>query len=98
MSNIVKWALLVAGAVAIIGMIMALPFASYLNTTELGVAIGNIADICGGAFYNARGLLNLFLLPFGRTVLTGLIAYLFTSWIVKLGIKITVWIYHFIFK
>lgn len=98
MGEFVKWGLLVAGAVALIALIVALPFMEFLNVGELSNQIGVVVTYCGSFFANARGLINIFLAPFGRTVLSGLIGYFMTKWIIKLGIKITAWIYHFIFK
>lgn len=98
MSDIAKWGLLIAGALALIALILALPFAEYLNTTELTTAITNVVIVAGNAFGTVRGILNNFFLPFGRNVLSGLLIYMFTKWILTIGIKITAWIYHFIFK
>lgn len=97
-SDIAKWALLVAGALALIGLILALPFAEFLNVGELSTAISNVVSVAGSSFGTVRGLLNNFLLPFGRDVLSGLLVYFFCKWIITIGIKITAWIYHFIFK
>lgn len=98
MSDIAKWALLIAGAVALIALVLALPFMDFLDTGELSSAIGDIVSVAGGAFGTVRGLLNNLLSPFGRTCLSGLLVYFFTKWIVTAGIKVTTWIYHFIFK
>lgn len=98
MGEFVKWGLLVAGAVALIALVVSLPFMEFLNIGELSTQIGVVVSNCGSFFANARGLINMFLAPFGRTVLSGLIGYFMTKWILKLGIKITAWIYHFIFK
>lgn len=98
MSDIVKWGLLVAGAVAIIALIVALPFAGFLDTAELAEGITNIVNIAGGAFGAGRKLINNFLLPFGRDVLSGILLYIFAKWIITIGIKTVTWIYHFIFK
>lgn len=98
MSNIAKWALLIAGAIALIALVMTLPFASFLNTGDVADTVNQIVGICGNAFSSARGLINNFLLPQGRTILSGIIVYLFAKWVIISGIKITTWIYHFIFK
>lgn len=98
MSDIAKWALLIAGAVALIALIVALPFVKFIDLGEFGNAINNIVTVVGSAFQNARGLLNNFLTPFGRGMVTGILVYLFGKWAITIGIKITAWIYHFIFK
>lgn len=98
MSDVVKWALLVAGAVVLVGLILALPFVDFINFSEFSVALTNIVNIAGGAFKFARGLLNNFFLPFGRSVVTGLMVWLIGKWAIMTAIKIAAWIYHFVFK
>ncbi len=98
MSNIAKWGLLIAGAIALIALIVALPFVQFIDFGEFGVLINNIVTVVGGAFTKARGLINCFLTPFGRGLLSGILVYLFGKWAITIGIKITAWIYHFIFK
>ncbi len=98
MSDVVKWALLAAAAVALIALIVALPVAEFVNPTEFGNMIGRLVTLVGDFFQDARGLINNFLTPFGRTVLTGLLAWLFGKMFITLAIKIGAWIYHFIFR
>lgn len=98
MSDIAKWALLVAGIVALIALIVALPFVDFINLGEFEDALGNVVDIAGDAFRFGRGLINNFFLPFGRTVITGLLVWLFGKWAITIAIKIVAWAYHFIFK
>lgn len=98
MSDVAKWALLVAGALILIGLIMALPFVEFINLGEFSAAISNVVNIAGNAFQFGRGLINNFLLPFGRTVVTGLMYWLIGKWAITIAIKITAWVYHFIFK
>lgn len=98
MSDAIKWALLVAGAVVIIGLIVALPFMDFMNVGEFAELIQGLVNIAGNGFVFARGLINNFLTPFGRTALTGLMVWLFGKWAIMIAIKISVWAYHFIFK
>lgn len=98
MSDAIKWALLVAGAVVIIGLIVALPFMDFMNVGEFAELIQGLVNIAGNGFVFARGLINNFLTPFGRTALTGLLVWLFGKWAIMIAIKISVWAYHFIFK
>lgn len=98
MSDIAKWALLVAGALVLIGLILALPFVEFINLDEFSAILANITSIAGDAFRFGRGLINLFLLPFGRSVLSGLMIWLIGKWAIMISIKIGSWIYHFIFK
>lgn len=98
MSDIVKWGLLAAGAIALIALIVALPFVEFIDVGELGSLITRLVEIVGDALTSARGLLNNFLTPFGRKVLTGIMLYLLAKWVITLSIKIVAWVYHFIFK
>lgn len=98
MSDIAKWALLVAGAVALLALIVALPFVEFINVDEFGAALTSIVAIAGDAFRFGRGLINNFLTPFGRSVFSGLLLWLLGKWVMPTTIKIGVWVYHYIFK
>lgn len=98
MSDIAKWALLAAAAVLLIGMIAALPFVEFIDFGQFSAALANITTVAGSAFRFGRGLINNFLLPFGRTVATGLFIWLVGKWALMIAIKIVAWAYHFIFK
>lgn len=98
MSDVVKWGLLTAGLIALIGLVMALPFVQFIDLGQFGVAINNIVSVAGGALQSARGLLNCFLLPFGRTLLSGIMVWLFGKWAISVAIKIVAWVYHFVFR
>ena len=98
MSDVVKWALLGAGVVLLIGLVTALPFVEFINFGEFGAAISNIIRVAGGLLSSARGLINCFLLPFGRNVLTGLLVWLFGKWAIMISIKTVSWVYHFVFR
>ena len=98
MSDVAKWTLLVAGAVALIALIIALPFVKFIDVGEFASILSQIVDIAGSGFLFGRGLLNNFLTPFGRKVLTGLIYWLFGKWILPITIKIGAWIYHWVLK
>lgn len=98
MSNAVKWALLAAAAVAAIALIVALPFTQFANAGQLSSMLTRLVELVGGAFASARGLVNNFLTPFGRTVLTGLLYYLFGKFFITIAIRVSAWVYHFIFR
>lgn len=98
MGDAVKWAMLGVAAVALIALIMALPFVQFANAGELGSAIQNIVAICEDAFTFGRGLINNFLTPFGRTIVSGLIVWLLAKWALMIAIKTAAWTYHFVFK
>lgn len=98
MSNAIKWGLLAAGAVVLIGLVFALPFVDFINVEEFANQISVIINNCGEFLQSARGLINCFLPSFGRVILTGLIGWLFGKWALMIAIKIVTWAYHFVFK
>ncbi len=98
MSDIAKWALLAAGAVALIALIVALPFVQFIDLGEFTSSLNTVVAYAGDALLMARKLINNFLSPFGRTVLSGILIWLFGKTFMVLGIKIAAWVYHFIFK
>ena len=98
MSDAVKWALLAAAAVLIIGMIVALPFVEFIDLQSFSESLTTITSIAGDAFYDARCLINNFLSSVGRRILSGILIWLFGKWAIKVGINVVVWVYHFIFK
>lgn len=98
MSDIVKWGLLTAGLVALIALVMALPFVGFIDLDQFSSALGTVVYVAGNSFKSARGLINCLLLPFGRTLLSGIMAWLVGKWAISIGIKITAWVYHFIFR
>lgn len=100
MSDIAKWAILVAGFLAAIVAICTLPFVSFLPS-----GIADTVDYLSGAVEivkpyasNARGLINLFLFPFARNMLSGCLLYLMFKRLMTLSVKISAWAFHFIFK
>lgn len=98
MSNAVKWALLAAGAVALIALIVVLPFTGFINVDEFSSLLVQLATLAKSGLSFGRGVVNNFLTPFGRTVFTGLLYYLFGKWAITVGIKIVTWVYHFVFR
>lgn len=98
MGDAVKWGLLTAGIVVLIALIVVLPFNDFINVGEFGDTINTILYVCGSTLGNARGLINCFLTPFGRTLVTGMLIWFFGKWAIMIGIKITTWVYHFVFK
>lgn len=98
MGDAIKWGLLGTAIVVLIGLIVVLPFNNFINVGEFGATITTIVTVCGTAFQSARGLINSFLTPFGRTLVTGMLLWFFGKWAVMVAIKIVAWVYHFIFK
>lgn len=98
MADIAKWALLVAGLIAIVALILALPIFDALNIDELTRAIAGISSISSTYLQAARGLINYFLTPVGRTILTVVIGYEMLKFLLKWGVQIVSLVYHWIFK
>lgn len=98
MGDAIKWGLLVAGIVVIIGLIMALPFVEFIDLASFTSALSTFTSIVGKYFGQARGLINNFLSPVGRSILSGLLIWFIGKWAIKVSINIVVWVYHFIFK
>lgn len=98
MSDIVKWGLLVTGAVIVIGLIVAMPLTEYIDIPVFTSAITVIVNICGDGFRFARGAINNLLSPWARSAVTGLAVYIIGKRFLTLSLKIIIWIYHFIFK
>lgn len=100
MSNAVKWALLAAAFLAVIVVIMTFPFVQYISPSiaEIGTYVEPFVKIVGKYTTTARGLINIFLLPYARGLLSGCFMYLIFKKIMTMTVKITAWIYHFIFK
>lgn len=98
MSDVAKWAILGALIVTLIIMILTLPFGQYLNVETLKQSFTVIVNYSSSYLYSARAIINIFLPPVGRQMLSGLMLYLFFSWVIKLSIKIIAWVTHFIFK
>lgn len=98
MGDAIKWALLGTAIVVLIALIVVLPFNDFINVNEFSDTITVIVSVCGNTFQSARGLINCFLTPFGRTLVTGMLGWFFGKWAIMVGVKIVAWVYHFIFK
>lgn len=98
MGDAIKWALLGTAIVVLIALVVVLPFNNFINVDEFADTITTIVTVCGSAFQSARGLINCFLTPFGRTLVTGMLVWFFGKWAIMVGVKIVAWVYHFIFK
>lgn len=98
MSDAAKWAILAASIVVILGLILALPFMQGIDFSALTSAVNTVVSVVGTGFITARGMVNMFLSPFGRTLLTGIIGYLFLKPIILLAPKLIAWADHYIFK
>lgn len=96
MSNIVKWGILTAGLIAIVAVCST--FGLLDGVTSIGGLINQLVSLLGSGLQFGRGLINNFLTPSGRVLLTGLLMFIFFKWVVTMGVKITTTVYHFIFR
>jgi hypothetical protein len=96
-SDVVKWALLVAGALIVIAAIV-IPLSGAIDLSALSTALGNLTTQLSSYLYFGRCLLNNFLLPAARPLASVVIVFEFTKWFVLLGVRIVSAIYHWIFK
>jgi hypothetical protein len=98
MGDAIKWGLLATAIIVLIALVVALPFTNFIDVGEFTNGLTTIVNVCGNAFTSARGLINSFLTPFGRNLVTGMLIWFFGKWAITITIKITAWVYHFIFK
>ena len=98
MSDVAKWALLVAGFIAILALILVLDPFQYIDNSVLGNAIDTLIELASDGFMFGRGLINNLLSPWARTALSGLMFWLIGKEFITWTIKISVWVYHYIFK
>ena len=98
MADIAKWALLVAGLIAIIALIVALPIFDILNISELTNAVTGIVQITSNALIAARGIINMFLTPVGRSILSVVIGYVCLRFSYRWGVQLVSFAYKWIFK
>lgn len=98
MSNIAKWAILAGSIVALIALIVALPFTNFINVSEFTSSINGVVTLCGKYFKFGRGLINNFFSTFGRNCINGLLVYWFAKFFITLSIKLVAWVQHFIFR
>lgn len=97
MSDVVKWALLVAGALLVIAAIV-IPLSGAIDFSVLTTSLGNLTSTLSTYILFGRKLLNNFLLPPARPLASVVIVFEFTKWFVLLGVRIVSAIYHWIFK
>lgn len=98
MSDAVKWALLVAGAIIIIGLVVDLAVVDFIDVDIFGSAISSIISVVGEGFNFGRGIINNLLSPWARSALSVLLYWIIGKEFILWTIKVSVWVYHFIFK
>lgn len=98
MSDVVKWTLLLGGAIVFIGLIIVLDPIQFIDENVFGNAITTIINIAGEAFNFGRGIINNLLSPWAREALSGLIYWIIGKELILWGMKVSVWAYHYLFK
>lgn len=100
MSDFIKWGLLAVLIVAAIVTVIASPpvQAVLSGSSDIGTQLTTIITTCGTYISFGRCIINNFLSPVARGVLTGLIAYLFLKPIILFGYKSITMFIKFIYK
>ncbi|MBQ8551665.1 MAG: hypothetical protein IJ428_02495 [Clostridia bacterium] len=98
MSDLAKWGILIAVAVAVIALIVALPVTGMIDLSALTEGISQIAAITGYYLTQARGFLNNFVPPGYEWMLTASISWAILSRFLTWVINITSQAAHYIFK
>lgn len=98
MSDIAKWALLGAGIIAVLLIILAFPIFGVIDASEFSSMMGSFVTSASSFLRFGRGLFNNFLTPYGRTLLTVILSWFLLKPFVMLGAKTTVMVYKWIFK
>ena len=98
MSDVAKWALLIAGILVIIGLILALDINTLIDFAVFNEAIDTIVEYLEDGFKFGRGVINNLLSPWARSALSGLLVWIIGKEFIIWTIKISVWAYHYIFK
>lgn len=97
MSDIAKWAILVAGMLTIIGMavLLLVTVGEFQIASTVAGAINSCVYYVGNLFIAAKGVLNHFANPYLWNFLLWTV---FTYPIAKFSIRVTSFIYKWIFK
>lgn len=98
MSDAIKWGLLVAGIIAIIALVVAFGFGNYIDSQVIVDGCNILVKYAGSAFKSARGLINNFFFPIVYPAVGFVIWWLIVKPLATATIKLTVSIYHYIFK
>lgn len=98
MSDIAKWALLVAGMVAMIALLLAIPLFEGINLSSLTSTINQFTSVISPYIGFARGLINYMVLPQAIPIINVILVYILTKPLVIGAIHLTRGIYSWIFK
>lgn len=98
MSDAVKWAILVAAFIVLFGVIISLDVFNWVDLSVFNDGISTLINLAGDGFMFGRGLINNLLSPWARVALSGLMYWLIGRELILWTIKVSVWVYHYIFK
>lgn len=98
MSDIAKWALLAAGMVALIALILAIPLFDGIDLTAITSTINQFTALITPYISFARGLINYLVLPQAIPIINVILIYILTKPFVIGAIHLTRGIYSWIFK
>lgn len=98
MSDIAKWGLLVAGMVAMIALLLAIPLFADLDIAVISSTISTFTGVISPHIGFARGLINFLVLPQVIPLINAILLYVITKPLVIGAIHITRGIYSWIFK
>lgn len=98
MSDVAKWALLIACFVGIVAALIALPIFNIWDDIPIAQAVSNIVSTISPYLHEARGLINFFYPAGTENVVTALLVFNISGWLAIPAIKLVSIVYHFIFK
>lgn len=98
MSDLARWGIFLSCGVLIIGIIVGFPIMAYMNVDVFKTAVDTIVSVLGEPLLFGRGLINNFLSPWARGAVTGLMGWFLGKWFLTYTLRITVWVYKWIFK
>lgn len=98
MSDVAKWALLVAIIVTAVGVVLSLPIIGQADITAFTTALSDFVAIIAEWVTKAKSLVLYFVPDGARPFINALIIYSATGWIALYIIRLTLKLYHWIFK
>lgn len=98
MSDVAKWAILIAVAIAVIAMIVLLPVTGMIDISALTQGLNNIATIMGYYLIQAKGFLNCFVPPGFEWMITASISWTLLSKLLCWVINVSSQAAHYLFK
>lgn len=100
MGEFAKWALLGIGIAVVCGLIFSLPIFGNIPGVigEMSRGVNDLLTYVGSAFVTARGLVNLLVYPGTEWLVTLVISWLIVRPFRSATVRITLAVYHWIFK